>query len=90
MSLAAVAGKLAAVGTDTPDAGAAAAVSLAAFPVVTVVRLRLQPAIEQVHVVSAMISEILMRLEAFTVRSCSDGDGTAMSPLGLVFCPYIA
>ncbi|GJH28870.1 hypothetical protein [Caballeronia novacaledonica] len=73
MSLAAVAGKLAAVGTEAPDAGAAAAVSLAAFPVVTVVRLRLQPAIKQLHVVSAMISEILMRLEAFTVCSWSDG-----------------
>jgi hypothetical protein len=38
-----------------------------------VVRLRLQPAIKQLHVVSAMISEILIRLEAFTVRSWSDG-----------------
>ncbi|KXV03200.1 hypothetical protein CR51_18605 [Caballeronia megalochromosomata] len=73
MSLAAVAGKLAAFGTEAPDAGAAAAVSLAAFPVVTVVRLRLQPAIKQLHVVSAMISNILMRLEAFTVRSWSGG-----------------
>ncbi|WP_250487760.1 hypothetical protein [Caballeronia sp. GaOx3] len=69
MSLAAVAGKLAAAGLCVPDAGAAAAASLPAFPVVTVVRLRLQPAIKQLHVVSAIISEIVMRLEAFTVRS---------------------
>jgi hypothetical protein len=69
VSLAAVAGKLAAAGLCVPDAGAAAAASLPAFPVVTVVRLRLQPAIKQLHVVSAIISEIVMRLEAFTVRS---------------------
>lgn len=73
VSLAAVAGKLAAAGPDAPDAGAAAAVSLAALPVVTVVRLRLQPAVRQLHAVNAMISDILMRLEAFMVRSWSDG-----------------
>ncbi|WP_250515440.1 hypothetical protein [Caballeronia sp. INDeC2] len=53
--------------------------SLAVSPVVTVVRLRLQPAVRQLNAVIAMISHTLMLLEDFMVYSWAVGRAEVMS-----------
>lgn len=69
VSLAAVAGKLAAAGADVADVGAAAALSLAALP--ALVLLRLHPAMTQRLADNAAIAAAFNMMDNFMVRSLS-------------------